>query len=163
MEKYKNLIIIAVVVLIMLVGGKYIYSDYSLKMGGFKNQRAVLEDRKRLLGRWNNVEDRYQASIKQMLSMDSADFLNFVEKKAYDSGVSSIDYSRPYHSDKGIYWEANVDMGLSSPYSKVINFIKAVEEENIKVINFEMNNLFDRQGKLIGRKTNVTLRGFIRK
>lgn len=162
MEKYKNFIIIGVIILMILGGLKYISSDYSLKMKGLKTQRAALEERKKMLERWNNAESKYEENIKKMLSMGTEDFLSFIEKKAYESEID-IDSSRPYSTDKGIYWEMNIDMESASSYLKVVNFIKAVEEAKISIVKFKIDNLFDRKGQLTGRKTAVTLKGFIKK
>jgi hypothetical protein len=106
--------------------------------------------------------------IDQMFvdSKNLVDFMEFVEKTAFDSGTK-VKISTPFFSQDSYPYFANLQIVCSGDFSKVIKFINAIETgkyliqvQNLNVVNYKEDLSFEQA--TTGVSATISIKVFVK-
>lgn len=130
--KYKNLILAVAIVFVFGIIARSIAAHYSLEKEKLEARKNNLQNNKRIIRKWENLEKEYNELKKKFLHGNTLVFKKSVEEKAQETGVNitSLNISR---ADKEFYREERIRLKLTCPYRNLRDFIKLIEKESIEV------------------------------
>lgn len=154
--QYKNEIIIVFIILFFSLAVKGKIGSYGRRIQEIKVERDNLEKNRALSLQWEKTEKDYEKLKNKFFRTDIAGLKRFVEEKA-KAAAMDLEYFSPSYNEQQFYWDTTMEMRSIAAYKEVVNFVKLLEEENIKVTRLSVMD------SLEGRKLTLTLRGIILK
>lgn len=156
LNRFKNQIILLVIIVVSVMIIKNILKDFSQKMVEVENLQSEVDHTVTLLDRWGKLSKEYLELSDRCSFSEENFFYRFVEDVARNSKIN-LNSLTPSRLEKQYYTEVKVDLKISSSYENITNFIKTIEE-NSKIT---IDKLSMRQGDSEGMQIEMSLKGLV--
>ncbi|UCD15863.1 MAG: hypothetical protein JSV34_02090, partial [Candidatus Omnitrophota bacterium] len=113
-------------------------------------EKKQIEDRKKLIKKWQDITKRNEKLEEGFFKKDTLIFKRFIEEKSKEAAIN-LDYLSPSHIDRQFYWESKIVLKVTSPYKNIVDFIRYLEDRNIKVEELEIKDTS------VGRKADMVI------
>ncbi|MDD5584004.1 MAG: hypothetical protein PHV55_02990 [Candidatus Omnitrophica bacterium] len=130
--KYKNFIVVVIVITVFAWVGKTMFVDYTSKKAALQAQREAIAKERDLMDRWGMATTEYGTISKRFFEKDPAAFKRFVEDSAQLCNVA-INSLSTAKSEEGVLLNVKLNIRAQSSYRNILQFVKALEEKNISV------------------------------
>lgn len=150
--RYRNQIISAGIILVLGIFMRNIFLYSSRELNKLNKEKVHIEAKKKLIQEWDELNSKNKELEDRFFRKDTLVFKRFIEEKAKTAGIS-LEYLGPAHEDKTIYWKSTIGLKTASPYKDITEFIKYLENKNIKVEKVIIRN--DPRG----RKADIAISG----
>jgi len=150
--QYRNQIISIGIILVFGIILNNIVSEFSTESKRLKKENNQIKDRKKLLEDWQRINKRNEEVEKNFFRKDTLIFKRFVEEKSQEASIN-LDYLSPSHDDKSFYSESSIYLKVTAEYKNIAEFIKLLEDRNIKIERLIIRTTS------AGRKADISIKG----
>lgn len=138
--KHKDKFIAVVIIIIFGVIIKNTWVKFDAKSKAIAEQMNLLSENKKIIDEWNKADEEYKNKIKNFPFKDITTFKRFVEQKTKEENIY-ISSMRPSQEDKNFYRESKIVLDFTSSYKNIVNFVKALEENNATIEKLVVENI----------------------
>jgi hypothetical protein len=130
--KYKNEVILVLIILFFIGVAKNIVGRHSQKMKELTVIKKKIEEKKGLLKEWQEVNKKYASAQETFFRKDTLLFKRFIEERAQEAELD-LEYLSPSYQGRGFYTEATIDLRSSASYRNIVSFLEQLEQRNVSI------------------------------
>jgi hypothetical protein len=134
---YKSELIVIVMVVVFFVVIKNRFQYVQAAVAAVEAGKQTIEERKNLAGRWSSVDKDFTESMQGFLLKDPVDFKSIIQDKAWANNINLINM-RSGQDMSGVLGMGSLDLAISGDYKDTVKFIKALEENNLRIMNLSV-------------------------
>jgi cell division protein FtsL len=135
--RYKNILAAIIIVVIFWFIGKNIIAGYNQKMQSLSEKKKEKQEYKQMADQYSKLNSQYASLAQKYFQGDEIDFKNYVEVLASEKSLQ-LEALRPIQKSGRFYKINKLAVDMKGLYSGFVQFIKELEENNIKIKTLTM-------------------------